>query len=165
MILPAITTTTNTWSQTVILTAITANLSHHQTGVVIDQVIINTVDSRWDRHELGPYPRARLSIDLINTLQWLVHCAHTTEPMASHSNSGGPTAFRQNPSIATAHSRPLRPKFPMGWSWVAPCLPKTPRPPSWSKHSHSGTRYHKLINEHTRLCVLTGPGQTRHNLP
>ena len=59
----------NTWSQTVIIPAITTNLSPHRTGVVINQVIINTVDSRWDRHELGLYPRAQLSIDLIYTLQ------------------------------------------------------------------------------------------------
>ena len=85
VIIPAITTMTNTWSQTVIFPAITTNLSHRRTGVVINQVIINIVDSWWDRHELGPYPRARLSIDLIYTLQRLVHCTHTTEPMASHS--------------------------------------------------------------------------------
>ena len=60
-------------------------------------------------YELGPYPRARLSIDLIYTLQRLVHCTHTTEPMASHSHSGGPTVFRQNRSTAMTLSRPLRP--------------------------------------------------------
>ena len=80
VIFPAITTMTNTWSQTVIFPAIITNLSHHRTGVVINQVFINTVDSQCDRHELGPYPRARLSIDLIYTLQRLAHCTHTTEP-------------------------------------------------------------------------------------
>ena len=55
---------TKRWSFTDHIT----NLSHHQNRVVINQVIINTVDSRWDRHELGPYPWARLSIDLIYTL-------------------------------------------------------------------------------------------------
>ena len=109
VIIPAITTLTNTWSQTVILPAITTNLSHHRTGVVINQVIINTVYSRCDRHDLGPYPRARLSIDLIFTLQRLVHCTHTTEPMASHSHSGGPTAFRKNRPTAMTLSQPLRP--------------------------------------------------------
>ena len=69
MIIPAITTMTNTWSQTVIFPVITTNLSHHRTRVVINQVIINIVDSRWDRHKLGPYPWAQLSIDLIYTLQ------------------------------------------------------------------------------------------------
>ena len=103
-----ITTNVNTWSQTVIFPAITTNLSHRRIGVVINQVIINTVDSRWDRHELGPYPRARLSIDLIYTLQRLVHCTHTTEPMASHSHSGGPMTFRQNWSTVMALCRPLR---------------------------------------------------------
>ena len=63
----------------------------------------------------------------------VAHCTHTTEPMASHSHSDGPTMFRQNRSTAVTLSRPLRPKSPTGWSWVASCLPKTPRPPSWSK--------------------------------
>ena len=107
VIFPVITTMTNTWSQTVIFPVITTNLSHHRAGVVINQVIINTIDSRCDRHELGPYPRVRLSIDLIYTLQRLVHSTHTTEPMASHSHSGGPTVFRQNRSTAVTFSRPL----------------------------------------------------------
>ena len=72
-------------------------------------------------YELGPYPLVRLSIDLIYTLQRLVHCTHTTEPMASHSHSGGPTTFRQNPSIAMTLSRPLRPnpqRASPGWPRV-----------------------------------------------
>ena len=69
VIFPAITTMTNTWSQTVILLAITTNLSPHRTGVVIMRIIINTIDSWCDRHELGPYPRARLSIDLIHSAE------------------------------------------------------------------------------------------------
>ena len=140
---------TNTWSQTVIFPAITTNLSHHRTGVVINQVIINTVDSRWDRHELGPYPRARLSIDLIYTLQRLVHCTHTMEPMASHSHSGGPTAFRQNQSTARTLSRPLRPtplnELSHGWPRVylqtpqqPPSRPKTINRPKWG-HVHITT--------------------------
>ena len=45
VILPAITTMTNTWPQTVILPVITTNLSHHRTMVVIKHIIITTVDS------------------------------------------------------------------------------------------------------------------------
>ena len=45
VIIPAITTMTNTWSQTVILPAITTNLSPHRTVVVIKHIIIITVDS------------------------------------------------------------------------------------------------------------------------
>ena len=44
VIIPAITTMTNTWSQTVIFPAITTNLSHHQTGLVIKHIIIITID-------------------------------------------------------------------------------------------------------------------------
>ena len=154
MIFPAITTMTNTWSQTVIFPAITTNLSHRRTGVVINQVIINTVDSWWNRHELGPYSRARLSIDLIYTLQRLVHCTHTTEPMASHSTSGGPTVFRQNRSTAMTLSRPLRLTPHWAKSWVAPCLPKTQRPPSWSVPNRDKSAYHPTYG-HTRLCPPT----------
>ena len=123
---------TNTWSQTVITPVITTNLSPHRTVVVIKHIIIIiTVDSQYDRHELGPYPRARLSIDLIYTLQRLVHCTHTTEPMASHSHSGGPTAFRQNRSTAMTLSRPLR----LTPHWASPGWPRVyqrhQRPPSW----------------------------------
>ena len=45
VIIPAITTMTNTWSQTVIFPAITTNLSHRRTGVVINQVI-NKIKAR-----------------------------------------------------------------------------------------------------------------------
>ena len=46
VIIPAITTMTNTWSQMVIFPAITTNLSHHRTVVVIKHIInIITVDS------------------------------------------------------------------------------------------------------------------------
>ena len=119
-----------------ILTAITTNLFHHRTGVVINRVIINTVDSWWDRHELGPYPRARLSIDLIYTLQGLAHCTHTTEPMASRSHSGGPTAFRQNQSTAMTLSRPL----PLTPHWASPGWPRV-----YQRH-----------NDHRRGPSLTG---------
>ena len=44
-------------------------------------------------YELGPYPRARLSIDLIHSAE-VAHFTHTTEPMPSHSHSGGPTTFQ-----------------------------------------------------------------------
>ena len=87
---------------------------------LVNIFLVVTVDSRWDRHELGPYPRARLSIDLIYTLQRLVHCTHTTEPMASHSHSGGPTAFRQNRSTAMTLPRPVR----LTPHWASPGWPR-----------------------------------------
>ena len=155
-----ITTNVNTWSQTVIFPAITTNLSHRRTGVVINQVIINTVDSRWDRHELGPYPRARLSIDLIYTLQRLVHCTHTTEPMASHSHSGGPTAFRQNRSTAMKLSRPLR----LTPHWASPGWPRVYQRHNDHRHGKNvphGIRIHNNNNGHTRLCLLTRPRYAR----
>ena len=172
VIIPAITTMANTWSQTVIFPVITTNLSHHRTGVVINQAIINTVDSRCDRHELGPYPRAQLSIDLIYTLERLVHCTHTMEPMASHSHSGGPTAFRQNRSIAMTLSRPLR----LTPHWASPACARVyqrhQRPPAWQNGHHRGKMgpnrdkepYNN--NRHTRLmsAYLIKVAHA-HNLP
>ena len=145
---------TNTWSQTVIIPAITTNLSPHRTGIVIEHIIINTVDSRCDRHELGPYPRARLSIGLIYTLQRLVHCTHNTKPMASPSHPGGPRAFQQNRSIVMTLSRPLRPTP----NWASPWWPRV-----YHRHndhrrrqtSHTGTGSIKIQQRHTRLCLLT----------
>ena len=152
---------TNTWSQTVIFLAITTNLSHHQTGVVINQVIINIVDSWWDRHKLCPYSRARLSIDLIYTLQRLVHCTHTTEPMASHSHSGGPTAFRQNRSIVMTLSRPLRPTP----NWASPGWPRVyQRHPDHRRGQNSltGTGSIKIKTTGTQGYVcLPGQGTAR----
>ena len=156
---------TNTWSQTVILPAITTNLSHHRTGVVINQVIINTVDSWWDRHELGPYTRARLSIDLIYTLQRLVHCTHTTELMASHSHLGGPTAFRQNRSIVMTLSRPLRP-IP---NWASPGWPRV-----YQRHNDHRRGQTSLTETGSIIITTTGTqgyvclpeqGTHAHNLP
>ena len=108
-------------------------------------------------YELGPYPRVRLLIDLINNLQRLAHCTHTTEPMASHSHSGGPMAFRQNPSIAMTLSRPLRPN-PNGLVLGGPVSTKETTTTVVVERSHTGTRYQNLNNGHTRLCLLTGPG-------
>ena len=50
----------------------------------------------------------------------VAHWTHTTEPMASHSHSGGPTAFRRNPSIAMTLSRPLR----LTPNWASPGWPR-----------------------------------------
>ena len=44
------------------------SFSHHRTRVVIKHIIIIIVDPQCDRHELGPSPRAWLSIDLTHTL-------------------------------------------------------------------------------------------------
>ena len=118
--------------------------------------------------ELGPYPRARLSIDLIYTLQRLVHCTHTTEPMASHSHSGGPTAFRPNRSTAMTLSWPLRLTPLWAKSLVAPCLPQDTTTTVVAKHkrSHTGTCAHNNNNGHTRLmsAYLIRVGRA-HNLP
>jgi hypothetical protein len=56
--------------------------------------------------------------------------------MASHSHSGGPTAFRQNRSIAIIPSRPLRQTPLWAKSWVALMSTRDirhlrGRPPSW----------------------------------
>ena len=64
-----------------------------------------TVDSTIDR--------------LIDSAE-VAHCTHTMGPMASHSHSGGPTAFRQNRSIVMTLSRPLRPTP----NWASPGWPR-----------------------------------------
>ena len=151
---------TNTWSYTVIFLAITTNLSHRRTGVIINQVIINTVDPRWDRHELCPYPRARLSVYLIYTMQRLVHYTHTTEPMASHSHSGGPTVFRQNRSTTMTLSRPLR----LTPHWASPGWPHV-----YQRHnnhsrgpSQTGTKvYQSQQQAHKAYTVLPHQGSAR----
>ena len=83
-------------------------------GLLLSKLLLLLLTHSVTNYELGPYPRARLSIDLIYTLQRLVHCTHTTEPMASCSHSGGPTAFRQNRPTAMTLSRPLRSTPPWG---------------------------------------------------
>ena len=116
-------------------------------------------------YELGPYPRARLSIDLIYTLQRLVHCTHTTEPMASHSHSGGPTVFRQNRSAAMTLSRPLRLTPHWTKSWVAPCLPQDTSTTVMDRPTREhGSKNSK--NGHTRLMSAYLIRVARaHNLP
>ena len=84
----------------------------HDTRLLLSKFLL-LLDHSVTDYELGSYPRARLLM-LAHTLQRLAHCTHTTEPMASHSHSGGPTAFRQNRSTAMTLSRPLRPTPPLG---------------------------------------------------
>ena len=111
-------------------------------------------------YELGHYPRVRLSIDLIYILQRLVHCTHTTEPMASRSHSGGPTTFRQNRSTAMTLSRPLRQTPLWDKSWVAPCLPKAPTATVMAKQNGPKRGQKRLSSNygHIRSCLLPGPG-------
>ena len=106
------------------------------------------------------------AIDRLNTHSAEVaHCTHTTEPMASHSHSGGPTAFRQNRPTAMTLSRPLRLTPHWAKSWVAPCLPQDtsttvvarPTRGHGSKNSNNG---------HTRLMSAYLIRVTcSHNLP
>ena len=58
---------------------------------------------------MGPTTNC-VAIDRLNIHSAEVaHCTHTTEPMASSSHSGGPTAFRRNQPTAMTLSQPLRP--------------------------------------------------------
>ena len=108
-------------------------------------------------------PWTRLSIDLIHSAE-VAHCTHTTEPMASHSHSGGSTTCRQNRSTAITLSRPLR----LTPRWASPVWPRVyqrhQRPPSWQNGPKQGQGTIKT-NGHTRLCLLTGQGMHAHNLP
>ena len=137
-------------------------------GLLFSKLLLLLLTHNVTNYELGPYPRARLSIDLINTLQRLAHCTHTTEPMASHSHSGGPTAFRQNRSTTMTLSRPLRPTPLWAKSWVAPCLPKASTATVVAKHKRSqqGQPGYNNNNGHTRLmsAYLIWVAHA-HNLP
>ena len=70
------------------------------------------------RPDSGTYYELLLSIDFIHSAE-VAHCAHTTEPMASSSHSGGPTTFRRNQPTAMTLSRPLRPNP----QWASPGWP------------------------------------------
>ena len=100
-------------------------------GLLLSTLLLLLLTHSVTNYESGPYPRAWLSIDLIHSAE-VAHCTHTTEPMASHSHSGGPTAFRQNRSTAMTLSRPLwlTPHWAShGWPRVYLQTPQ--RPPSW----------------------------------
>ena len=130
-------------------------------GLLLSTSLLLLLTHSVTNYELGPYPRARLSIDLnTHTLQRLAHCTHTTEPMASHSHSGGPTTFPPNRSLPMTPSRPLRPTPLWDKSWVAPCLPKAPTATVVAKQNGPKQGQKRLSSnyEHTRLCLLTGPG-------
>ena len=109
---------------------------------------------------IGPLSAAAAIDRLIYTLQRLVHCTHTTEPMASHSHSGGPTTFRQNRPIAMTLSRPLRLTPRWAKSWVAPCLPPYTTTTVVAQNINDPTRGSAGYNYygHTRLCLPTEPG-------
>ena len=97
----------------------------------------------------------------------VVHYTHITEPMASHSHSGGPTAFRRNPPLAMTLSWPLRPNPHWAMSWVAPCLPKASTATVVAKHkrSQTGTRYHKNKQAHKVMSAYRARVPHAYNLP
>ena len=99
----------------------------------------------------------------------VAHCTHTTEPMASHSHSGGPTAFRQNPSIATALSRPLRPnpqRAGPGWPRVYQRHPDHRRGQLPLRDTPTRGLVPKISKTSTQGYVrLPDQGKHAHNLP
>ena len=82
--------------------------------------------------------------------------------MASHSHSGGPTAFRQNPSIATALSRPLRPnpqRAGPGWPRVYQ------RHPDHRRGQNTPTRgLGTIISSTSTQDYVCLPGQGKHDI-
>ena len=85
--------------------------------------------------------------------------------MASHSHSGGPTAFRQNRSTAMTFSRPLRLTPHWAKSWVAPCLPQDTSSIVVARPTR-GHRSKNSNNGHTRLMSAYLIWVARaHNLP
>ena len=127
-------------------------------------LIISVCPPFRPRPDSGTYYELLLSIDFIHSAE-VAHCTHTTEPMASSSHSGGPTAFRRNQPTAMTLSRPLRPnpqRAGPGWPRVYQ------RHPDHRRGQNTPTRGLGTIISSTstqRLCLLTGPGQARHNLP
>ena len=95
----------------------------------------------------------------------VAHCTHTTEPMASHSHLGGPTAFRQNRSTAVTLSRPLRPTP----NWASPGWPRVyQRHPDHRRGQNSltGTSSIKIKTTGTQGYVRPpDQGKHAHNLP
>ena len=126
-------------------------------------LIISVCPPFRPRPDSVTYYELLLSIDFIHSAE-VAHCTHTTEPMASSSHSGGPTAIRRNQPTAMTLSRPLRPKSPTGWSWVAPCLPKTPRPPSWWTPTRGLVQKISKTSTQGYVC-LPDQGKHGHNLP
>ena len=104
-------------------------------------LIISVCPPFRPRPDSGTYYELLLSIDFIHSAE-VAHCTHTTEPMASHSHSGGPTAFRQNRSTAMTLSRPLR----LTPHWASPGWPRV-------YQRHNDHRRGQNINDPTR-----GPG-------
>ena len=92
----------------------------------------------------------------------VAHCTHTTEPMASHSHSGGPTAFRRNPSIAMTLSRPLRPnpqRASPGWPRVYQ------RHPDHRRGQNTPTRgLGTIISSTSTQDYVCLPGQGKHDI-
>ena len=95
----------------------------------------------------------------------VAHCTHTTEPMASHSHSGGPTAFRQNRSTAVTLSRPLRPTP----NWASPGWPRV-----YQRHTDHRRGQNSLMGTGSIKLKTTGiqgyvrlpdQGKHAHNLP
>ena len=92
----------------------------------------------------------------------VAHCTHTTEPMASSSHSGGPTAFRRNQPTAMTLSRPLRPNPQRAG-------------PGWPRVYKRHNGYRRGQNDPTRgpgtIISTTGtqgyaclPGQGKHDI-
>ena len=97
----------------------------------------------------------------------VAHCTHTMDTMASNSHSGGPTAFRLNPSIAMTLSRPLR----LTPHWATPGWPRVYQRhndhrrgqninvPHGDRYQKSQQRAHKVMSAYRARVLHT------HNLP
>ena len=114
----------------------------------------------------GPLSSGAAIDRLIHSAE-VVHFTHTTEPMASHSHSDGPTAFRRNPSIAMTLSRPLRltplwasPRWPRVYQrHTTTILAKTINCPKRGQGSILQQRAHKVISAYLARVPHA------HNLP
>ena len=114
------------------------------------------------------WPTFEVSITVDSAIDRLIHyaelapCTHTTEPMASYSHSGGPTAFRRNTSIAMTLSRPLRPTP----NWASPGWPRVyQRHPDHRRGQNTPTRgLGTIISSTSTQDYVCLPGQGKHDI-
>ena len=130
-------------------------------GLLLSKLLLLLLTHSVTNYELGPYPRAWLSIDLIE----VAHCTHTTKPMASHSHSGGPTVFWQNWPIAMSLSRPVRPTPIWAKSWVTQPTKGETTTVVANKQSQTGTCAHNQTRVHKAYVRLPDQVSACHNLP
>ena len=129
-------------------------------GLLLSTLLLLLTHSVTD-YELGPYTRARLSIDLTHTLQWLAHCTHTTKPMASHSYSGWTNGVLKNPIYCHGTLPATLTNTPFGFS---PRWPRTYQRSYSHRCGKNGPKWGQSVQTtpaHKAYAVLPVQGSAR----